>query len=219
MRRRWLIFRSGLRPSLRPSHRANPNRFSHNRWRKNRGGVKGLPCDAVVTDIFFPREPVADDGAGNQLLEIYSDIEATPTGKLHNVWARHAAKWRLDGFDILRDVRQAAQKSRRSIPVLLYSRKALLLLAVEELNGKPSIPIGHSYWLVEKPDPATVSDSGKPMRAQRDRIVSALCARQAAAPLWAKALSLVSIRAGWLTFSLGSLTQELTRVDTTVREP
>ncbi len=180
---------------------------------------KGLPCDAVVTDVFFPKEPVADNDAGNQLLQIYDDIETTPTGKLHNVWRQHVAKWRLDGFDILRDVRHAAQKSRRSIPVFLYSRKALLLLAVEELDGTPPVPIGYSYWLVEKPNPAKVSDPGKPMRAQRDRIVSALRARQTAAPLWARALSLIGIRVGCLTLSLAPLIQELTRADTTMREP
>ena len=56
-----------------------------------------IPCDAVVTDIFFPAKPVVTDQHANRLLQIYDEINLTPTGELNAQeakWYGHYLRWK-----------------------------------------------------------------------------------------------------------------------------
>ena len=145
----------------------------------------GLACDAIVTDIFFPRHPPASDDEADRLLAVYDRIAATPVARLGALWREVAGAWCLDGFEIARDALARAVATKEYLPVFLYSRKASLLLGVGELLAEPAAAVRATLWLVEKPEPG-----GKPALAaraagmQRERIAAALRARRHHAPPW-----------------------------------
>jgi hypothetical protein len=109
---------------------------------------RGLPCDAIVTDIFFPSRAVRTDRRANSLLAIYDQIAQTPVGKLPALWKKQQEKWTLDGFSIAGD----GARHNPQIPVFLFSRKALLLLSVthlrhlEILTYRCETSYAHAIW-------------------------------------------------------------------------
>ncbi len=136
------------------------------------------PCDAVVTDIFFPAAPVRCDGDAERLMAIYDLISKSPVSRLPSLWDEQKHNWSLDGFHIARIVADAAKDRAERIPVLLFSRKATMLLGVDDWLGEPSDVVANTYWLLEKVDPSIDPESAdKAGRIQRDRIVAALSQR------------------------------------------
>ena len=109
---------------------------------------KQIPCDAVVTDIFFPAKRVSTDAEAKRVLSIYATIQQTRVSDLGALWTREREHWSLDGFRIADDV----VRKRPRVPVFLFSRKATLLLQMREFIGATPA-VQNSYWLIEKPDP------------------------------------------------------------------
>lgn len=163
----------------------------------------GTPCDAVVTDIFFPaREPETDQEA-NDLLAIYEQISKSRVDELPELWKRVQDDWSLDGFDVARDTTAIAKTRKERIPVLLFSRKATLLLNRDEWLDE-SAAVSNTFWLLEKLDPTVRGDSARRVASiQRDRIVAVLRYRQAVAPWWLKLLGRVGLGWGPISVSLG----------------
>ncbi len=139
---------------------------------------RGTPCDAVVTDIFFPASPPRSDSQADKLLRIYKDIARSRVGKLASVWKRWRRFWSLDGFTIARDVARHAQRTRRPIPVFLFSRKAVTLLSWREWLTGPDAAVQESHWILEKIDPnESAAASRRAARIQYHRIVGVLRGR------------------------------------------
>lgn len=134
-----------------------------------------VPCDAVVTDIFFPASPPRSDSQANKLLRIYREIAQSRVRELPSVWRRWRRLWSLDGFAVARDVARHARRTRRSTPVFLFSRKAATLLGWREWLGEPVAAIHGSYWILEKIDPnESTTASRRAARIQYNRIVGLL---------------------------------------------
>jgi len=160
-------------------------------------------CDAVVTDIFFPAEPPQDDAHANHLLTIYSEMRASTVADLPAVWERRKAEWSLEGFDIARDVADYAAHRGERIPVLLFSRKASLLLSSHDWLIDPSSAVENTHWMLEKLNPSETGESAsRAARIQRDRINAVLRYRQEAAPWWRKQLGRFSVGWGPIRYSL-----------------
>ena len=155
----------------------------------SRALAKSIPCDAIVTDIFFPAKPVKDDKQAGELLSIYDEMEECQVSKLPDIWSRQKESWSLDGFSIARD----AVYHQPPIPVFLFSRKAAFLLSIDDyLTHPPSI--GNSYWLPEKVNPTlSTQSSRKAAQIQRDRIVAILGVRRSR---WRKLLDSLSVGSG-----------------------
>lgn len=167
-----------------------------------------IPCDALVTDIFFPATAVRTDEDARNLMAIYEAIENARVADLKHVWDQHKNKWRLDGFEIAKDVAQAMKKRREKIPVFLFSRKAPLLLTsqVDELVGiEPSYTM-NARWLIEKVDPSvTGATAGCAAAIQRARIEEAIRDRQAAEGWLWRFLDSVSLGSGPASVNVGAL--------------
>lgn len=165
----------------------------------------GTPCDAVVTDIFFPAKPPVDDRQADQLLAIYSEMGAAKVSDLPSLWNRHKAAWSLDGFDIARDVAEHAARRKERIPVLLFSRKAQLLLGSSEWFAHPSSAVENTHWMLEKLDPSDKgADASRAAGIQRDRINAVLRYREKSAPWLKRLLRHVSFGYWGISFSLSS---------------
>jgi len=163
------------------------------------------PCDAVVTDIFFPAAPVTSDAEASKLSGIYDQIDRSTVADLKKLWLVVRPLWSLDGFEIAKDVSDCARERNELIPVLLFSRKATLLLRCEDWLADPAPVVENTHWMIEKVDPSERGDSARIAAAiQRDRITAALKFRQAAAPMWLKMLKLFKIELGPLHFSIRS---------------
>lgn len=146
----------------------------------------GTLCDAVVTDIFFPAKPPANNEQANRLLRIYEEIFASPVSDLSSVWASRKNECALDGFDIAREVFDYAARRKEHIPVLLFSRKATLLLGSDDWLINPSAAVENAHWMLEKLDPFKAAESARRAASiQRDRINAVLRYRQQSAP-WGK---------------------------------
>ena len=162
-------------------------------------------CDAVVTDLFSPAKPPRDEAQANHLLTVYSEIKGSTVSDLPAVWDRWRNEWSLDGFDIARDVAEHAARRNERIPVLLFSRKATLLLSSNDWLISPSSAVENTHWMLEKLDPSESGESAsRAARIQRDRINAVLRYRRESAPLWNKLLDRLSIGWGPVRFSLGS---------------
>jgi hypothetical protein len=130
----------------------------------------GFACDAVVTDIFFPRTAVTDDQHAERLLGIYGEISSTAVADLPGLWEQRKADWRLDGFTIAQDVLTRTPP----IPLFIFSRKATSLLSTTEFLADPPA-VRNSRWLIEKVDPSCSQAIAQHAAAiQRDRILSAI---------------------------------------------
>jgi SAM-dependent methyltransferase len=167
---------------------------------------RGTPCDAVVTDIFFPSAYPATDSEANDLLGIYRRIEGHTVGDLPGLWNAERSRWSLSGFAVARKADAAARSRGERIPVLLFSRKAALLLGTDDLLGEPVSAVQNSFWLVEKTDPSASADRARRAAAiQRERIIAALRYRRSAAPWWRKLFAWTRIGPGYgpLGFDLG----------------
>ena len=111
-------------------------------------------------------------------MAIYDLISKSPVSRLPSLWDEQKHNWSLDGFHIARIVADAAKDRAERIPVLLFSRKATMLLGVDDWLGEPSDVVANTYWLLEKVDPSIDPESAdKAGRIQRDRIVAALSQR------------------------------------------
>ena len=127
-----------------------------------------IPCDAVVTDIFFPSARINTDADAHALLSIYGKIADASVSQLKTLWADQRHHWRLDGFRIAKDVLQM----KSPVPVFLYSRKAPLLLTFDDYLDD-TCAVRNSHWLVEKIDPnSTAKICRKAASIQRNRIVA-----------------------------------------------
>lgn len=163
----------------------------------------GTPCDVVVTDIFFPSKPVDSDNVADSLMGIYQRIEESKVSELPALWARERGSWHLDGFEIARVIARAATERKERIPVLLFSRKATLLLGTDDWLGEPPAAVENTFWLLEKVNPSIVGEAArKAASIQRERIISALRYRRAAAPWWLRLLGRLSLGWGPVSFSL-----------------
>jgi hypothetical protein len=160
-------------------------------------------CDAVVTDIFFPAKPPKDDAQANHLLSIYSEMQASTVSDLPSIWNRWKGEWSLEGFDIARDIADYAALHNERIPVLLFSRKAPLLLTSHDWLIDPSAAVENTHWMLEKLNPSEIGESGNlAARIQRDRINAVLRYRQEAVPWWRKQLAHLSVGYGPVRYSL-----------------
>ena len=170
----------------------------------NRAFDRGIPCDALVTDIFFPSKyPTSDDDA-KDLMAIYSRIDERKVSDLGKLWEEEKRKWSLDGFDIARKAALVARSRKEQIPVLLFSRKATLLLNTDDWLGEPPYAVQNTFWILEKVNPWAEGEPARKAAAiQRDRIIAALRYRRAATPWWRKVLARVSLGYGGMSFSLG----------------
>jgi hypothetical protein len=163
----------------------------------------GTLCDTVVTDVFFPANPPSDDAQATRSLTIYSEVRASTLSNLPSVWDRWRNEWSLDGFAIARDVADYAARRNERVPVLLFSRKAALLLSSGRWLINPSSAVENTHWMLEKLDPREVGESARRAASiQRDRIKAVLGYRQGAAPWWRKQLSRFSIGWGPVRYSL-----------------
>lgn len=161
------------------------------------------PCDAVVTDIFFPATPPSDDGRADWLLSIYDEIQASTVAQLPEVWDRWKSEWSLAGFDIARDLANYAARRNERVPVLLYSRKAPLLLSSHDWLVDPSSAVENTHWMLEKLNPSVKGEvASLAARIQRDRIIAALRYRQEAVVWWKKQLARLSVGYGPVRYSL-----------------
>ncbi len=166
---------------------------------------KEVPCDIVVTDVFFPARTPTDQKEEQALLDIYDKIKATTIAQLPNLWSEVRPFWKLLGFDIAKDVAEWAARHERTIPVVLYSRKAPLLLSDQEWLDNPRT-VKNTYWMTEKIDPAQQGDVVRKIASiQRNRIGALLSATQASASWWMKVLSGLGIKWGPFEYSLKSL--------------
>ncbi|MCL5005946.1 MAG: hypothetical protein M1404_05380 [Acidobacteria bacterium] len=165
----------------------------------------GTLCDAVVTDVFFPAKPPRDDAQADHLLTIYNEIYGCTVSDLPRVWDRWKGEWSLDGFDIARDVAEHAARCNERIPVLLFSRKATLLLSCNDWLVSPSSAVENTHWMLEKLDPSEAGESAsRATRIQRDRINAMLRYRRQSAPWLTKQLGRLSIGWGPVRYSLRS---------------
>lgn len=125
-----------------------------------------IPCDAVVSDIFFPKNKVQDDDQANELLAIYPAMEKANKKQMRELWDRVQKQdiWLLDGFNIAADT---TRHRKGDAPVFLYSRKAALLLDAEELAGYGTEP--NVYWQPFKPRPSS-DVAGGVVIGQRENI-------------------------------------------------
>jgi len=156
------------------------------------------PCDAVVTDIFFPANQPSTEEQAQELLTIYERIDSSVVGNLPKLWAEVRTLWRLDGFDVARDVTEYAKHRKEKIPVLLFSRKATLLLNREDWLRDPPAAVENTFWLLEKIAPSVEGEAARDVAAlQRERIMAALRYRQKATPRWKKAAASVTKAVGW----------------------
>jgi hypothetical protein len=163
----------------------------------------GTFCDAVVTDIFFPAKLPTNNEQAGRLLRIYDEILASPVSDLPRVWASWRNEWSLDGFDIARDVFDYAARRKECIPVLLFSRKATLLLGTGDWFMNPSSAVENTHWMLEKLDPSETGESARRAASiQRDRINAVLRYRQQSAQWWKKLLGRLSIGWGPVRYSL-----------------
>jgi hypothetical protein len=127
-----------------------------------------IPCDAVVTDIFFPSAAITTDADAHALLSIYGKIADAPVSQLSPLWADQQHRWKLDGFRVAKDVLQM----KSPVPVFLYSRKAPLLLTLDDYLDDPCA-VRNSHWLVEKIDPtSTAQICRKAASIQHSRIAA-----------------------------------------------
>lgn len=163
----------------------------------------GTLCDAVVTDLFFPATPPRDAAHADHLLTIYSEIERSTVSGLTQVWDRWKSEWALDGLDIARDVAEHAMRFHERIPVLLYSRKAPLLLRCSDWLDSPSLAVENTHWMLEKLDPSQSGEiASRATRIQHDRINAVLRYRRVAAPWWKRQLGRISIGYGPYRYSI-----------------
>lgn len=163
----------------------------------------GTLCDAVVTDLFFPAAPPQDDVQADRLLTIYSEIDRSTVSDLANVWVRWKSEWSLEGFDIARDVAEHATRFHERIPVLLFSRKAPLLLRCSDWLDSPSSVVENTHWMLEKLDPSEAGESAsRAVRIQRDRINAALRYRRESVPWWRRQLGRISLGFGPVSYSI-----------------
>lgn len=164
-----------------------------------------IPCDIVVTDVFFPAKTPTSQAEEEALLSIYDRIEQTTIAQLSQLWGETRTQWQLHGFSIARDVVESAARRKESVPVVLYSRKAPLLLSDQEWPGDPST-VRNTYWMTEKIDPNQTGDVVRHIAdIQRNRITALLLLRQRTAPWWMKALSGLGIGYGPFQYSLSWL--------------
>jgi CheY-like chemotaxis protein len=146
---------------------------------------RGTPCDVVVTDIFFPARQVDSNDEAGALMAIYDKIKGRRVSELPGLWAEERSRWHLDGFDVARIVADAAARRKERIPVLLFSRKATLLLDTDDWLDEPPAAVENTFWLLEKVDPSIEQEAArKAASIQRGRITSALRYRRALAPWW-----------------------------------
>jgi len=166
----------GNREWFRDKHRDDfPLVTFSSRAHFKRALLDGFPCDAVVTDIFFPAEAVTTEQQAKALLSIYPEIDACRVSELPALWASKRLQWSLDGFSIARD----AASRCPPIPCFLFSRKATMLLGVDDYISEP-LPVGNSYWLLEKVPPTAADETARTAaRAQTTRIISTLGVRRA----------------------------------------
>ncbi|MCK4340361.1 MAG: hypothetical protein KAY37_01390 [Phycisphaerae bacterium] len=161
---------------------------------------RGFPCDAIVTDVFFPAEPVRTDEHAQQLLSIYEKMKSRCVDELPSLWSEERYLWKLDGFTVARD----AVQREPPIPVFLFSRKATLLLSVDDYMGEPPA-VANSYWLLEKVNPT--ADAATARRAadiQRDRIISVVGVRKSR---WRSLLRSLSVGSTGVTVNMEKLVQ------------
>lgn len=163
----------------------------------------GVPCDIVVTDVFFAANTPASEKDEQELLRIYDDIEKTTIANLPALWPAVRKDWVLSGFDIARDVAAAAERRKETIPVVLFSRKAPLLLTDDEWLSAPHDAVKNTFWMTEKVDPMTEGQVANRIAGiQRDRLTAYLELKQKAAPWWMKVLAGFSIKMGPFVYSL-----------------
>jgi len=118
-------------------------------------------------------------------------MEETPTSGLPKLWIeeRDSDRWSLDGFSVAHD----AAYHKPPVPVFLFSRKATLLLSVDDFIGEfPTV--ANSYWLLEKINPTSVTAiARKAAEMQRQRILAVLALRD---PAWKKLVTSIAIKMG-----------------------
>ena len=161
---------------------------------------KGVPCDVVVTDVFFPASPPKTSEEEQKLLSIYENIERKTIAELPGLWPEVRSSWQLQGFEIAADVVGWADRRKEIIPVVLYSRKAPLLLTDAEWLKDPKT-VRNTYWITEKIDPGQKGDVNRQIASiQRTRINALLSIKQKYAPWWMKVLSLFRVKLGPFEF-------------------
>lgn len=161
------------------------------------------PCDAVVTDLFFPANFPRNDNQANELLALYGEIKRSTVSGLANLWSSRKNAWSLGGFDIARDVADYAVNRKELIPVILFSRKAPLLLGSADWLFSPSSTVENTHWMLEKLDPSETGEAAsRAARIQRDRISAVLRYRREATPWWKRQLGHLSVGWGPFRFSL-----------------
>ena len=152
---------------------------------------------------FFRASPPKDDAEANHLLSIYEEIRRTPVSDLTSVWNRRRHEWSLEGFDIARDVADYAARRNERVPVLLFSRKATLVLGSSDWLLDPASTVESTHWMLEKLDPHETGETARRAASiQRDRINAVLRYRHESAPWWKKQLSRLSIGWGPVRYSL-----------------
>lgn len=136
--------------------------------------ARGFPCDAVVTDIFFPQKPPSTEEEANGFLSIYDKIKSTPVGGLHDLWQEERKRgWSLAGFSVAHDFSDLTLSKGKRIPVFLFSRKATLLLGTSDFIGDQPVT-RNTYWLIEKPSPDEMSSAERAANIQRARVEAVL---------------------------------------------
>lgn len=164
-----------------------------------------VPCDIVVTDVFFPAKLPSTEDEERALLSIYEEIEATTIARLSNLWAGVRKSWQLEGFAVAQDVVEWARRHKVLIPIILYSRKAPLLLDDNEWLADPEA-VRHTYWMTEKIQPNQTGDLARKIAGiQRNRINGLLTLKRVTAPLWMKVVSGLGVKLGPFQYSLSWL--------------
>ncbi len=174
--------------------------------------VEGLrlnvPCDIVVTDVFFPAKTPTNQAEEKNLLSVYERIEGTTIAQLSKLWVEGRPLWQLHGFTVAQDVVDWARLRKEVIPVILYSRKAPLLLNDDEWLANPAA-VRNTYWMTEKVDPTQTGEAVRSIAGiQRNRINALLSLERKSAPWWMKALSGVGVKYGPFEYSLSWLSSE-----------
>jgi hypothetical protein len=164
-----------------------------------------IPCDIVVTDIFFPATTPRTAEEERALLSVYERIEQTTIASLPDLWDEVRKSWQLHGFTVARDVVEWSARRKVAVPVILYSRKAPLLLSDEEWLADPAA-VRNTYWMTEKIDPGQTGDVVRRVAdIQRNRINALLSLKQDSAAWWMKALSGFGLKVGPFQYSLSWL--------------
>jgi hypothetical protein len=164
-----------------------------------------VPCDIVVTDVFFPAKTPSTQGEEHALLTVYEKIEQTTIAKLPDLWNEVRESWQLHGFTVARDVVEWSVRTKNKVPVILYSRKAPLLLSDDEWLSDPAA-VRNTYWMTEKIDPNQTGDVVRRIAdIQRNRINALLTLKQDSAPWWMKVLSGVGLTFGPFQYSMSWL--------------